>query len=77
MTTSAPNPSNDDAGTRRSWYVSASVADDLAATVDQVYFDLRGAHSKRVILDAILRTGLAHLDEARKRVLEPPGAAGE
>jgi hypothetical protein len=79
MTTDAPPPQDDpNAATRRSWYLSAAVADDLAATVEREYFDLRGAHPKRAILDAVIRTGLAHLDEARKRVLEPPkAAAGE
>jgi hypothetical protein len=58
-----------DSATRRSWYVSAAAADELAATVDELHYELRAP--KHAVLAAVIRTGLAHLDEARDRVRYP------
>lgn len=55
-----------DTATRRSWYLSAAAADELTDAVDDLHYELRAA--KHVVLAAIVRTGLAHLDEARERV---------
>jgi len=67
MTTSDDaTPAGADPATRRSWYVSAAAADELAGAVDDLHYELRAP--KHVVLAAIIRTGLAHLDEARERV---------
>lgn len=75
MTTSDDaTPPEPDAATRRSWYMSAAAADELAATADELHYELRAP--KHVVLTAIIRTGLAHLDEARDRVRFPERPAG-
>lgn len=56
-------------GTRRSWYMSAAAADELAATADELHYELHVA--KHAVLTAVIRTGLAHLDEVRDRVRHP------
>ena len=67
MTTSHDaTPPEPDAATRRSWYVSAAAADELSGAVDDLHYELRAP--KHIVLAAIIRTGLAHLDEARGRV---------
>jgi len=55
-----------DTATRRSWYLSAAAADELTRAVDDLHYELRAP--KHVVLAAIIRTGLAHLDEARDRI---------
>jgi hypothetical protein len=62
-------PAAADTATRRSWYMSAAAADDLAGAVDDLHFELRAP--KHALLSAIVRTGLAHLDEVRDRVRHP------
>ena len=75
MTTSDDaKPAEPDSATRRTWYVSAAAADELAATVDELHYELRAP--KHVVLAAVIRVGLAHLDEARDRVRFPERPAG-
>jgi hypothetical protein len=70
MTTSDDaKPTEADSATRRSWYMSAAAADDLSGAVDDLHFELRTP--KHAVLSAIVRTGLAHLDEVRDRVRHP------
>lgn len=70
MTTSDDaTPAEADPGTRRSWYMSAAAADELAATADALHYELRVP--KHAIITAIIRTGLAHQDEVRDRVRHP------
>jgi hypothetical protein len=59
----------DETATRRSWYVSAAAAEELAGAVDELHYELRSP--KHVALAAVIRTGLAHLDEVRDRVRRP------
>lgn len=74
MTTSDTPKDGADAATRRSWYLSAAAADELTGAVDDLHYELRAP--KHAILTAIIRTGLAHLDEARDRVRYPERPAG-
>lgn len=70
MTTSDDaTPPEPDAATRRSWYMSAAAADELAGAVDDLHYELRAP--KHVVLAAIIRTGLAHLDEVRDLIRHP------
>jgi hypothetical protein len=70
MTTSDDaTPPEAESATRRSWYVSAAAADELAGAVEDLHYELRAP--KHVVLAAIIRTGLAHLDEVRDRVRDP------
>lgn len=50
---------------RRSWFMPQATATALARAVDDLHFDQRVP--KATALAAIIETGLAHLDEARKR----------
>ena len=59
----------DETATRRSWYVSAAAADELAGAVNDLHYELRSP--KHIALAAIIRTGLAHMDEVRDRVSRP------
>lgn len=69
MTTSDDaTPTAAETATRRSWYMSAAAADELAGAVDDLHFELRAP--KHAVLSAIV-TGLAHLDEVRGRVRNP------
>jgi hypothetical protein len=58
-----------DTATRRSWYLSAAVADELTGAVDDLHYELHAP--KHIVLAAIIRTGPAHLDEARDRIAHP------
>lgn len=49
--------------------MSAAAADDLAGAVDNFHFELRAL--KHAVLSAVIRSGLAHLDEVRDRVHHP------
>ena len=70
MTTSDDaTPAESDPATRRSWYMSAAAAEELTGAVDDLHYELRAP--KHVVLAAIIRTGLAHLDEARDLVRHP------
>ncbi|MCH8614445.1 hypothetical protein [Arsenicicoccus dermatophilus] len=55
---------------RRSWYLPAGAADELAAAVDELHWQTR--RPKHEVLVAVLHAGLAHLDQARD-ALDRPG----
>ena len=59
----------DSTATRRSWYLSAAAADALAATVEDLHYELRVP--KHHVLTAVIRAGLAHPDEVRDRISNP------
>jgi hypothetical protein len=56
---------------RRSWFLPKAAADGLAEAADDLHFATRAP--KSAALAAIIETGLAHLDEARRR-LDQSGA---
>lgn len=49
--------------TTRSWYLGVDVAEALDAAADDLHYATR--QDKRACLEAVIRAGLAHLDEAR------------
>jgi hypothetical protein len=70
MNTSA-EPEDKGEFVRRSWFLPKAAADGLAKASDDLHFETRAP--KSATLAAIIETGLAHLDEARRR-LNQPGA---
>lgn len=55
-------------GTTRSWYLPDDVADQLEEAATELYHDLRGRHTKRVVLGTLIRHGLKHQAQAKKEL---------
>lgn len=53
---------------RRTYYYSASVADSLAAAVDQLHYGSNGRIPKNEALDAIIAAGVEQLDQISRRL---------
>lgn len=58
--------------TRRTYFFSERVADELAAAVARLHHGSVGRLSKGDALDAIITAGLAHVDEIEQRLQTRP-----
>ncbi|MFE5565974.1 hypothetical protein ACFQ68_13390 [Amycolatopsis japonica] len=57
-----------DEPTTRSWYLARSVAEELSEACDELFYDLRGAIPKHVILSHLIREGLRHKTKVREKL---------
>ena len=58
--------------TRRTYFFSQRVADELAAAVARLHHGSLGRMSKGDALDAIITAGLAHVEEIEQRLQAHP-----
>ena len=54
--------------TRRSFYLPAATADALAQAANDLHYASHGAILKHVVLDAVIRAGLAHLPDLAQQL---------